>query len=325
MQDPGNSKRILLVGINAENIRAELADVKKDYSEFNIILQESKKGIWTEYMTGMVKLLLGNPHDASWYPSRSYATTELLVSATENKTDPRVHCNAIYAVVAAHFLFSNDDHADYANQDIRTARQDIEGRTTRTHYQIDMPEAHTTRVKPPPLFCFRRWFNAIPLEGEEEHDVVNHRQGRRIEHCLTSEMCGELQNDECCHLYMNDIALLEINREEAVQIQEALMEAMPNRLPLLKVVGTIEEVYALSRGEHEIAVENSTATGHCSTGHLVNFPKNLLPLIAQHRDRRRQREGITDYGVHMVFVLTSTDEENKLQYVYLFLSVLWLK
>lgn len=265
LQSPDEWKKILVIGVNAESIQADLTK-EIDSSEF------SKYIIFTQNMDAdgplPTKQLAGdNPLNRylkvqSWFPMIDNPTVwnsteachcELLIVAEEcrdvktpekqeggeikEKERAAEEIDAIFAVVPAHLMIPIDEKGrvelrsrTYSNGGIRRKVEEV---TTSRRYTCSLYENgihwYKADMRHPPLLSHRFWIRA-----------------------------NEEMENNCPHLFLNDMALLRVEQDSAVRFQQALMALQRTEKPIYEIKDVKHLQKSPKLAHHNIAIGEFT-------------------------------------------------------------------
>ena len=269
VQSPSNCTKILIMGENIDSIREELeAEQRKQYSNFTIKFVNKVGPLYTKHCVGSLSVeqkLASAETFWSWQPDEK-ATCELLVKASEKNKDHPNEQGAVFAVVPAHLMMSEQLATLAAESDSHQIRCEIEKETTRRRYVCCSQDLILLDLKHPPLIAYRQWqTNNGRVEQEQqdlklpiEEGVVRPEPAQHISDQDNSEnTCPERKCDTtgtihlCPHMFMNDIAMLHLDEADVATLRNKLSNPIKNEIFPFQLESHLEY---LVRGEKEISV-----------------------------------------------------------------------
>ena len=299
VQHPADSTRMVIVGIGVQKLLPEQEELRKKFPDHTITVKQKESLLYTNHLAWESALQVEKKVPAglrtSRWVSEEVATTELLVSADEMSKENPLPEGAVYAVVPAHMALLPEERLRYVTDTslIGVNRTDVEKRTTSTSFAIrtaNNERAFDLRL--PPLLCYRY---TTDIQAALDTSQSQPTEADTIA-CPTEECCEELV-DECHHCYMNDIALMLVEREHALDIQNILVNMQKERVEKIRRIKSRSHLEKLCRRRHEVMIGGAH-------GHLIRLPIDRLT--------KKDKSG-GGYALHLPFVLSSRDNEGNRQ------------
>lgn len=233
IQSPVDWKKLLITGINVEDVRVTLAQeiASSKFSEFTIYTQNTS-------VDGPLptRQMAGNHGDevpslrmsaSSWKNGGSCFCELLLVS---KKT--RLNLKAVksteekpgfYAVVPAHLMMFDEESRDKAaTSSIADIRKKFEVVNTSCSLKEEGKPPYKFNNRAVPLLFYRYFI------GKTDTCPVDHDQ------CL--RYSTQQRRKECPHLFLNDMALLHLDQDSAVQFQNHLATVQRTKEEMVKIL-----------------------------------------------------------------------------------------
>lgn len=289
---PLDEKCIVLTGSEIELLKPEKSLFEQKFPRFQLMLT---KRTFKQLGLKIEKKSTGEYRSPEWI-TQSCATIGLLVSARENNKNNPHPDGGVYAVAPAHLVLEPDQCQRYSvvGHPISCTREEVEKKTTCTRYAIELTDPHIDSnfdLSHPPLISYRYWFTT-----ENEPKIKGMASGvgsmgAKISTCPIDPTSrrSHVKKNECHHIFMNDIALLSVDRENVCKIQEIIQQLQPPNVGKLMNI-TREHVNRLCRRKQKIAI--GTASGE-----LRNMSTGLYEVREQQDQKLR--------AVHFPFILTS--------------------
>ena len=286
-----------MIGVNVKRMAADFSKLEKEFSQsfHKITLEESEDDFYTEELA--CKVEKREPCDDGWSRANS-ATLELLVTAKDLSNADKRAKDPVYAVAPAHVVLDQEMLKDYKadyGEFMDEYRKKVEACSTSTCFSICTQTHDELKfdLQQPPLICYRHHY---PTSKKAEHDDLSDQQEvqeNSLTRCPTEEC---IQHDgECPHIYMNDVALIEVKPDQAKEILTCIKTTEVPRFVVnqLKRIQSEEQLNKLCAKKRPIAIQNAT-------GHLIKLPKRVFQ--ASHSSETQKK-----YAAHLMFILTSKD------------------
>lgn len=311
VQSPANWRSAAIIGVGVGVLQPELETLKKEFPGFQLTLKRKKKSVITNFLTRqrVLSVTMRTPsalktHD--WAVAGS-ATLELLVSAEPVSKRNMKSSRMVYAVMPAHLFLSAEQRETFAdvNYKIEWGREEIEKKTTRTSFAIEMlPSAQDAEIDTPesclevsdlihpPLFCYRYLCPTASNKAPKDVDSADTTSNLTVVQKCPFNECDEFCKPECHHLYLNDLALVSIETSQADELQNRLKDAQPSRHERLRRISSKRHLSRLCQRGNRIVIGNMS-------GKLVRLPYD--PLGKQEECTKHK------YAVYLPFIIKSTD------------------
>ena len=288
---PNHPKKFLLVGNNIESIEEQFkVDRGNMFSDVTVAMKNKKGSLYTKQYTRVTvqQKKAQYPNIAEWQDDEQTSCEMFVKAEVRNKDQPDEH-GAVYAVVPAHLVLSQEQSEQTADSSsaISRTRREVEKETTKRRYVCKVPgqvETAKLDLKHPPLFVFRHWQAELDDMSKQATSTSVLEVGPNQKHptdydCPENKCRLEFETQLCPHMFLNDIALLHIDLKHFEHIQNEIESEISCN------------IFEFTLQEHLNLLRNSNqkiAIGKFE-GRLVPYPVSINE----------------QYGFHITFVLTS--------------------